>query len=224
MAQSRIMFSLRILLFGLTIPYWLWLAQQQFNTAAILLCVVVTVAASYPSVWLGRRLLDAKPTEEHMQRVTTGVHFVLMVWLGTAIVVAVVTAPDWQSWVIPLDRRISLVLMAVTSLVAFMTVVNLALRGLGAPFAIALTRRVATDWLYAWTRNPMVLSTLAFMVALGFWFQSALFVIWVLAWLAPAFVFFLRVYEERELEIRLGASYLAYKAKTPFLWPRRPKS
>ncbi|MEX1071794.1 MAG: methyltransferase [Anaerolineales bacterium] len=79
---------------------------------------------------------------------------------------------------------------------------------MGAPFAVALTRRVAMDWFYAWTRNPMVLSTMSFMVALGLWLQSALFVLWVLFWLTPAFIFFLKVYEERELEIRLGKPYL----------------
>jgi len=37
-------------------------------------------------------------------------------------------------------------------------------------------------------------------------------------------VVFLKAFEERELEIRFGASYLEYKARTPMLWPRRPKA
>ncbi|MCL5429139.1 MAG: hypothetical protein M1347_04960 [Chloroflexi bacterium] len=213
----------RITLFGLSIPYWLWLAQARLDSAATFVSVILAVAASYPAVWLGRRLLEAKSTKQRMHWVTTGVHFVLVFFLGTAIIVAVITANEWRGWVIPLDPRISLALMAITSLIAFMTVINLALRGWGAPFAIALTRRLATDWLYGWTRNPMVLSTLAFLVALGLWLQSALFVLWVLFWLTPAFVFFLKVFEEHELEIRLGKPYLAYRAKTPFMWPRRPK-
>lgn len=220
---SLLLTFIRVLLFGLSIPYWLWLAKEPLSPTATFVCVILTVAASYPAVWLGRRLLDARPTNERMQWVTTGVHFVLLLFLGTAIIAAITSASSWRGWVIPLDQRISLVLMAVTSLIAFMTVINLALRGWGAPFAIALTRRLATDWLYAWTRNPMVLSTLAFFVALGLWLQSALFVIWVLLWLTPAFIFFLKAYEERELEIRLGKSYLAYREKTPFIWPRRPR-
>jgi len=32
-----------------------------------------------------------------------------------------------------------------------------------------------------------------------------------------------KVFEERELEIRFGASYLEYKSRTPMLFPRRPR-
>lgn len=211
----------RIILFASTIPYWLWLSLKSLTPAGIAVCVVLGVAAMYPTVYLGRRILDAKPTKERMQWVTTGVHYVLLLFLGTAIIAAVFTAEQWRGWVIPLDPQISYILMAITSLIALSTVINLALRGWGAPFAIALTRKLATDWMYAWTRNPMVLSTMAFFVSFGLWKQSALFVLWVLFWLVPAFVFFLKVYEERELEIRLGKPYLKYRAKTPFMWPRR---
>ena len=79
------------------------------------------------------------------------------------------------------------------------------------------------DWLYAWTRNPMVLATLALGLSLGGWLQSVLFVLWVLILFAPAMLFIVKVYEERELEIRFGASYLEYKSRTPVLFPRKPR-
>ena len=132
---------IRILIFGLSIPYWLWLTREPLTPDATFVCVILAVAASYPTVWIGRQLLDAKPTKKRMEWVTTGVHFILLLFLGTAIIAAITTANNWRGWVIPLDQRISLVLMAVTSFVAFLTVINLALRGWGAPFAIALTRR-----------------------------------------------------------------------------------
>jgi len=69
----------------------------------------------------------------------------------------------------------------------------------------------------------MVLAALALLVSLGIWFQSALFVLWVLILFAPALLFFEKVYEERELEFRFGASYLDYKSRTPMLFPRKPK-
>ena len=75
---------------------------------------------------------------------------------------------------------------------------------------------------YAWTRNPMVLASLTLLVSLGIWYQSTLFVAWGLVLVSPALLFFVKVYEERELEIRFGTSYLEYKARTPFLFPRRP--
>jgi protein-S-isoprenylcysteine O-methyltransferase Ste14 len=77
--------------------------------------------------------------------------------------------------------------------------------------------------LYAWTRNPMVLASLSLLLSLGIWFQSALFVLWALLLAAPALLYFVKVYEERELEIRFGESYLEYKARTPMLFPRRPR-
>jgi protein-S-isoprenylcysteine O-methyltransferase Ste14 len=104
-----------------------------------------------------------------------------------------------------------------------LTVANLAIQGLGAPFAIALSRRLATNWLYARTRNPMVLATLAWFVAIGLLLQSTLFVVWVLLLVAPVEIVVLKVYEERELEIRFGQSYRDYKAKTSFLWPKKTK-
>jgi protein-S-isoprenylcysteine O-methyltransferase Ste14 len=105
-----------------------------------------------------------------------------------------------------------------------MTVVNLALRGLGAPFAIALSRRLASDWMYAWTRNPMVLSLLAFLLSTGLWLRSLWFILWVLALPTPVMLAFLKWFEERELEIRFGQSYRDYSARTPMLWPRRPRA
>jgi protein-S-isoprenylcysteine O-methyltransferase Ste14 len=104
-----------------------------------------------------------------------------------------------------------------------LTMVNLALKGLGAPFAIALSKKLAADWMYAWTRNPMVLAVLALLLSLGVWFQSALFVLWALFIFTPALLVFVKVYEERELDIRFGASYLEYKSKTPMLFPRKPR-
>lgn len=68
----------------------------------------------------------------------------------------------------------------------------------------------------------MVLAALALFLSLGIWFQSALFILWALVLFAPALLFFIKVFEERELEIRFGASYLEYKSRTPLLFPRRP--
>jgi len=69
----------------------------------------------------------------------------------------------------------------------------------------------------------MVLATLSCLSAAGLLLQSALFVAWVLILVAPAWIVYLKVYEERELEIRFGQSYRQYKARTSFLWPRRQK-
>jgi protein-S-isoprenylcysteine O-methyltransferase Ste14 len=180
--------------------------------------------AIFPIVFIGRRTLDSNPTIEHLNWVTTIVHALLMVLFGIAIIKAIQTGRTWQGWVIPVPRSIGLFLVCITGFITLLTVANLALSGLGAPFAIALSKRLATSWLYTWTRNPMVLSMILFLLAVGLWLQSTLFMVWVLVFAASAELTFLKVYEERELEIRFGSSYRDYKARTSFLWPRKPKS
>jgi protein-S-isoprenylcysteine O-methyltransferase Ste14 len=69
---------------------------------------------------------------------------------------------------------------------------------------------------------PIVLAVLSFFISLGIWFQSALVILWVLILFTPAFLFFVIVFEERELEFRIGASYLEHKSKTLMLFPRKP--
>ena len=112
--------------------------------------------------------------------------------------------------------------MIIAGSLLVLVIFNLVLKGLGMPFALSLTRVMVTEWSYAWTRNPMILSALAFLVGLGLWLRSAIFLIWLLIVLGPVIFVFLKVYEERELEIRFGANYLDYRQRTPMFFPRRP--
>jgi len=177
----------------------------------------------FPVVWFGRKQLDRHQTPHRAAWITTLVHFAVMILFGVATIRAVTTHQDWPGWILPVPTEIGLLLVIITGAACLLTVVNLALKGFGAPFFIALSRKLTADWLYAWTRNPMVLATLAWLLSLGVWFQSALFVLWVLILVVPALLFVVRVYEERELELRFGASYLEYKSKTPMLMPRKPR-
>jgi len=68
----------------------------------------------------------------------------------------------------------------------------------------------------------MVLAVLFFLLSLGIWFKSMLFVLWVLIIFTPALLFFVKVFEERELEFRFGISYLEYRSRTPMLFPKKP--
>jgi protein-S-isoprenylcysteine O-methyltransferase Ste14 len=202
---------------------WLWLLNQPLDPTVSILLAIGGTLGTLPLVWLGRRLLDAQPTIERALWVTTFVHYGVFTLLGAAIIAATQVGIAAPGWVMPLPPEVGLALMIVSGALALLAVANLALRGLGAPFAIALSRELAMDWLYAWTRNPMVLSALAFLIAVGLWLRSTLFVLWVIAIVVPAILLFLKVYEERELEIRFGEAYRGYKAKTPMLWPRRPE-
>ncbi len=61
-----------------------------------------------------------------------------------------------------------------------------------------------------------------YLFALGFGLisGSTLLTLAVLLGLIPAHIFFLKYFEELELELRFGKSYQEYKQKTPFLFPR----
>lgn len=202
----------------------LWLVNQSFAAAVSFGIVIVAMLAILPVVWLGRVLLDAQPTIERAEWVTTFIHYGVFNLLAAALIEAIKLGLAAPVWPIPLPREAGLALMVISGVAMLLAVANLALRGLGAPFAVALSRRLAMDWLYAWTRNPMVLSGLAFLIAVGLWLRSTLFVLWVLLMVTPVMLLFLKVYEERELEIRFGEAYRAYRARTPMLWPRRPRN
>ena len=221
--RQIIEFLIRVVLLAVIWFIWWWALNAPLSNVINLSIIVGGVLFVFPVVWLGRKLLDKKPTTSRAVWITTFVHYSVGALFGMSIIRAIDTYQEWSGWLLPIPTEIGFLLVIVTGGATLLTVINLALKGLGAPFAIALSRKLAVDWLYAWTRNPMVLAALALLLALGIWFQSTLFVVWALVLFTPALLFFVRVYEERELEIRFGASYLEYKAKTPMLFPRRPK-
>jgi protein-S-isoprenylcysteine O-methyltransferase Ste14 len=216
-------FLIRIALLVFTFFIWWWALNAPLSNVMNLSIIVGGVLLVFPLVWLGRMILDRQPTTSRAAWITTFVHYALGILFGVPIIRAVITHQDWSGWKFPIPVGIGLLLVIVTGAATLFTMVNLALKALGAPFAISLSRKLAVDWLYAWTRNPMVLAALAFLLALGIWFQSTLFLLWVFILFTPALLVFVKMYEERELEIRFGASYLEYKSRTPMLFPRKPR-
>ncbi len=203
---------------------WWWASKARLSNIANLIVIVGGVQLVFPLVWLGRKILDRRGTVTRAIWVTTFVHFALGFVVGVPLVRALTTHQGWPGPTLPAPNAIGLALSAVTGAASLLAMVNLAAKGLGAPFFIALSRKLAADWMYARTRNPMLLAALAFFVSLGIWFQSVLFVLWVLLLVTPAMLVFVKVYEERELEIRFGASYLEYQSRTPMLFPRKAKT
>ena len=213
----------RIALLAFTWFLWWWAFNTPLSNVMNLSIIVGGILLVFPLVWLGRKILDRHLTTSGVAWITTFVQLAVGNLFGVAIIRAVTTHQDWSDWVLPVPAEIGLLLAIISGAAFLLTVVNLALKGFGAPFYIALSRKLAADWLYAWTRNPMALAFLAFLLSLGIWFQSVLFVLWVLILFVPALLVFVKVYEERELEFRFGASYLEYKSRTPMLFPRRPR-
>ena len=66
----------------------------------------------------------------------------------------------------------------------------------------------------------MSLGYYLFLLSMGFVSGSTLFTLGVLLGIIPAHILFLKFFEELELELRFGASYLEYKKSVPFLIPK----
>ncbi|MBZ5680493.1 MAG: hypothetical protein LAO24_10340 [Acidobacteriia bacterium] len=165
---------------------------------------------------IGRCLLDSRPTPERATLLTIPIHYLEMILLGCALVVAFRFTQAHPIAFIPFPRAISFPVLQILGALATLTVLNLAIQGLGLPFAAVLSRRLATSWLYARCRNPMLLSCLLFFITGAVWLQSLHAVLWTVLWLSPAWILYVRLYEERELELRFGEPYLRYRAQTPF--------
>lgn len=212
-------------LIGLSFAWaiWLYLLLTPLQPGAYLVVAIACGLVVLPMVLAGRWILDRQSNIQDAQRIILLVHYPVIACLGASAIGAVRYATA-QTHELPLPRGLGLGVMALSGLLLLAVLVNFIIKGLGLPFAISLTRRLASEWLYAWTRNPMVMSALAFLIGLGLYLRSAAFLVWVLVVASPAMVIFLTVFEERELEIRFGEAYLKYKQRTPMLFPRRPKS
>ena len=75
---------------------------------------------------------------------------------------------------------------------------------------------------YSYCRNPMTFGTLLFYLGAGVWIGSA-FAVFLTLLIAVLLVTYIKVVEERELELRFGKEYLQYKRGTSFIVPRPRK-
>ncbi|MEW6029507.1 MAG: methyltransferase family protein [Chloroflexota bacterium] len=112
------------------------------------------------------------------------------------------------------------ILLAIPGLY-FLAVTNKLLRALGSGTnAFILTKKIVNDDIYKRTRNPMSLGFYLSALALAFASSSTFVLLAASLGLIPAHIFFLKYFEELELELRFGEAYLEYKKTVPFLIPK----
>ncbi len=122
----------------------------------------------------------------------------------------------------PLSSIIALLLIAPGLLLVEWTIGLQFSQGLGTPLPVAATRRLVTTGPYRYSRNPMAAGTAMVYLGIAVWIGSLSAV--VLASIYPvAITLYTKLVEEKELERRFGAQYLAYRRRTPFLLPRLPR-
>ena len=101
---------------------------------------------------------------------------------------------------------------------AILAPVSLLESGEGLPLFV-LTKKLDDNFLYKRTRNPMMLGFFLMVVGIGLLVGSSFFTLWSLLAFIPAIIFWLKFFEEHELEMRFGQSYREYKQRVPFLIP-----
>jgi protein-S-isoprenylcysteine O-methyltransferase Ste14 len=96
---------------------------------------------------------------------------------------------------------------------------SLKYRGQGTP-AFKLTKKLVVGGIHKRMRNPMSLGFYLTCLGISLAAGSTYCTLGSLLVLIPSHLFYLKYFEERELEIRFGETYSAYKKNVPFMIPK----
>lgn len=185
--------------------------------------LVFTLGAAVLGIWLRRN-----PSKANAEKSSRVMHFLFFAALGMPELVMLfypgLTRLDGLVGFQPLPLRtfflVTGILLALPGLYYFV-VSNRLLRALGSGAnAFRLTKQIVGMDIYQRTRNPMSLGYYLTSLSLGFVTGSRFFTLAVLLGIIPAHLFFLKFFEEVELELRFGKSYKEYRRKVPFLFPK----
>lgn len=91
--------------------------------------------------------------------------------------------------------------------------------GRGTPVPLMATQKLIIQPPFAYCRNPMALGTFGLYLGVAALFHSIGAAMLVLLF-ALLLLVYIKLVEEKEMEMRFGEDYRAYKERTPFLIPR----
>lgn len=185
--------------------------------------LLFAIGVSVLGIWLRRH-----PSKDNAEKSSRVMHFLFFAGLGAPIFTGIfypgLTHFDELVGLNPLPWRIFFlalgIILAIPGLY-LLAITNKLLRALGSGAnAFRLTKRIVAENVYKRTRNPMSLGFYLWMLAVGLGSGSTFLTLAVLLGIIPAHIFFLKFFEELELELRFGTSYLEYKKNVPFLIPK----
>ncbi len=185
--------------------------------------VVFAVGVGVLGIWLRRH-----PSKENAEKTSRIMHFLFFAFMVAPPLIGIFypgpTNFDELLGLNPLPWRTTFLVLGVILAIPglyFLGITNKLLRALGSGAnAFRLTKQIVAEDIYKRTRNPMSLGFYLFNLALGFVSGSTFITLVVLLGLIPAHLFFLKYFEELELELRFGESYRQYKQTVPFLIPK----
>ena len=194
---------------------------------SFILQVLGTMAFVVGTVVLGiyLRRRPTKVAAERTSRVSHGLYWLGLVlpgvigifYPGLANFDEILGLPSLPTGSLAIGIGILVVLIGLALILASLA----ALRRLGqGANAFWLTQRLVEGNIYAHSRNPMSLGYYLLCVGIGLLTGSTYVILGTLLGIVPAHLFNLLYFEEYELALRLGPSYLEYKQNVPFLIPR----
>ena len=193
----------------------------------IILQILGSTAFVAGTVLLGLHLRrhPAREAAEKTSRVSHGLYWLGLVLPGTIGIVYPGLANFDQILGLPsLPARpvtLGLGILAVLAGLVLSFSSQMALRRFGeGTNAFWLTQRLVAGNIYARSRNPMSLGYYLLCVGIGLIAGSTYVTLGSLLGIVPVHIFNLLYFEEYELALRLGPSYLEYKRTVPFLIPR----
>ena len=90
--------------------------------------------------------------------------------------------------------------------------------GKGTPMPLMATQKLVIQKPYSYSRNPMFFGVINLFIGISILFNSISSLVMVLLF-SVTLLMFTKFFEEKELELRFGDEYLAYKKDTPFFIP-----
>jgi len=179
-------------------------------------------------VWIIGFWLRKHPSKVNAEKSSRIVHFLFFAGLGAPFLISIFypgfARLDELIGLTPLTFRPFFTIIGIVAMIPGLyflgTSYNLIRTVGGGANAFRLTKRAVVQDVYKRTRNPMSLGYYFFSLSTGFISGSTLLTVYVLLGIIPSHLFFLKYFEELELELRFGESYKEYKQKVPFLIPK----
>jgi len=191
-----------------------------FQVVGVLVFAITTFACG--------RLIRSNPSLDYAQRPIRMVHFCY--WSLLVLPAGVAAAyPGWTR----LDAVLGLsslpggalasVLGGLLLLVGwyYMAASNRLLAKIGkGTMAFKFPKLTVSSGVYGQVRNPMALGYYLSLLGIGIMIHSTYFFFFNLLVVIPSHIYYVRYFEEFEVELRLGETYMEYKQRTPFLIPK----
>lgn len=129
----------------------------------------------------------------------------------------ILTMPKILSW--PLNIFLGLPISLVGLSLFAWTIWLFLTAGQGTQIPLIPTQKLMVKGPFAYSRNPMYLGVIIWVVGLGILANSWSFIL--IGLIIPfLYLIYVKLVEEKELAQRFGSQYLAYRQKVPFLIPQ----